>query len=108
MVRIGIAGIGFMGVTHYKAAQQIEGARVEAIFTRDARKLQGDWTGVKGNFGDARGVQDLTGVRKHEALEKILAHPETDLLDLCRPTYLHEDVTVAPLRAGKHVLAPTP
>ena len=53
MVRVGIAGIGFMGVTHYKALQQVEGAKVSAIFTRNPQKLAGDWRGVKGNFGGA-------------------------------------------------------
>src|SRR5262249_8864045 len=60
MVRVGIAGIGFMGVTHFKAYQQVEGAQVAAIFTRDPKKLAGDWTNVRGNFGGAGGTQDLT------------------------------------------------
>lgn len=108
MVRIGIAGIGFMGVTHYKAAQQITGGRVEAIFTRDPGKLQGDWTNVRGNFGGAGGVQDLSGVRKHDELEKIINDPEIDLLDICLPSYMHREVTLAALKAGKHVLVEKP
>ena len=40
MVRIGIAGIGFMGVTHFKAAQQIEGGRVVSAVDR---KIDLDW-----------------------------------------------------------------
>ena len=56
MVRVGIAGIGFMGVTHFKAYQQVQGAQVAAIFTRDEQKLAGDWTNVRGNFGGAGGV----------------------------------------------------
>src|SRR5262249_49107437 len=84
--------------------------RVNAIFTRDPRKLQGDWTAVKGNFGDAGGVQDLTGVRKYDQLDQLLRDPEIDLLDICLPTYLHNEVTIAALKAGKHVMVekPTP
>jgi hypothetical protein len=43
VVRVGIAGIGFMGTTHYKALKQMEGARVSAICTRDPKKQTGDW-----------------------------------------------------------------
>jgi predicted dehydrogenase len=108
MVRIGIAGIGFMGVTHYKAVQQVEGAQVAAIFTRNPKKLAGDWQNVRGNFGDAGGVQDLTGVRKHSQLEAILDDPEIDLLDICLPSHMHKEVALAALARGKHVLVEKP
>ena len=51
MIGIGILGIGFMGVTHYKAIEKVKGAKVAAICTRDATKLKGDWRQVQGNFG---------------------------------------------------------
>src|ERR1043165_8438086 len=103
MVRVGIAGIGFMGVTHFKAYQQVEGAQVAAIFTRDQKKLEGDWTGVRGNFGGAGGMQDLTGIRRFDDLDVLLDDPEIDLLDLCLPSYLHREITLKALDAGKHV-----
>lgn len=108
MVRIGIAGIGFMGVTHYKAARNLEGGQVTALFTRDAKKLAGDWTNVRGNFGDAGGVQDLSGVRRHDSLDSLLNDPEVDLLDICLPTYLHKEVALRALAKGKHVLVEKP
>ncbi|HIM56261.1 MAG TPA: gfo/Idh/MocA family oxidoreductase, partial [Candidatus Latescibacteria bacterium] len=43
MIGIGIVGIGFMGVTHFRAIDNVRGARVTAICTRDRRKLKGDW-----------------------------------------------------------------
>jgi len=111
MVRVGIAGIGFMGVTHFKAYQQLEGpesAQVAAVFTRDEKKLAGDWSNVRGNFGGAGGVQDLTDVRKYRDLEALLADPEIDLLDLCLPSYLHREVAIRAMEAGKHVLVEKP
>jgi len=109
MVRVGIAGIGFMGVTHFKAYQQVEGgAQVAALFTRDRQKLEGDWTNVRGNFGGAGGQQDLTGIRKYDDLDAMLADPEIDLLDLCLPSHLHRDITLRALAAGKHVLVEKP
>ncbi|HEU4752213.1 MAG TPA: Gfo/Idh/MocA family oxidoreductase, partial [Armatimonadota bacterium] len=108
MVRVGIAGVGFMGVTHFKAYPQVEGAEVAAIFTRDPKKLAGDWTNVRGNFGGAGGTQDLTGIRKYSDLDQLLRDPEIDLIDLCLPSYLHRDVAVRALEAGKHVLVEKP
>jgi predicted dehydrogenase len=41
MLRIGLAGIGFMGWIHYLAYKKTKGARLAAICTRDERKLAG-------------------------------------------------------------------
>jgi predicted dehydrogenase len=46
MTRVGIVGIGFMGMIHYLAYQQVKGARVAAIATRDKKKLAGDWRSI--------------------------------------------------------------
>ncbi len=108
MVRVGIAGVGFMGVTHFKAYQSVDEAEVTAIFTRDAEKLAGNWTNVRGNFGGAGGVQDLTGIKKYSDLDEMLADPEIDLIDLCLPSYLHKDLAIRALEAGKHVLVEKP
>ncbi len=108
MVRVGIAGIGFMGVTHYKAYAGVPEARVAAVFTRDPAKLAGDWSNVRGNFGDAGGVQDLTGITKHSVLDDILQDPEIDLFDLCLPSYMHREVAIRAMEAGKHVLVEKP
>ncbi len=45
MVRIGLAGVGFMGMIHYLAAKRLAGTAVTAIHTRDPKKLAGDWRG---------------------------------------------------------------
>ena len=54
MVRIGIIGIGFMGMIHYYGAKKVSDAEVVAICTRDQKKLDGDWTSIQGNFGTPR------------------------------------------------------
>lgn len=108
MIRIGIAGIGFMGVTHYKAAKQVKGARVTALFTRDPSKLAGDWRRVKGNFGDSGGVQDLSRLKRYDQLSPLITDPDIDLIDICLPTYLHCEVALKALKAGKHVLVEKP
>ena len=108
MIRIGIAGIGFMGMIHYLAARRVGGVRVAAVQSRDPLKRAGDWRSIRGNFGPAGAVEDLTGVRVHERYEELLADPEVDLVDLTVPTPQHEAMAIAALRAGKHVLVEKP
>ena len=44
MIRIGLAGIGFMGMIHYLAIERLSNAKVTAIAARDPKKRSGDWT----------------------------------------------------------------
>lgn len=108
MVRIGIIGIGFMGKTHYEAAKKLEGGAVTAICTRDPKKLAGDWTSIKGNFGESGGIEDLSHLKRYSKIEDILADPEIDLVDICLPTALHKETTLRAFEAGKHVLLEKP
>src|SRR5216684_4450376 len=104
MIRIGIVGIGFMGMIHYLAARKLKGAQVTAICSRDAKKLAGDWRSIRGNFGPPGQIMDLGSVKKYDRLEKLLADPEIDLVDICNPTHLHPETAIQALKAGKHVL----
>src|SRR5258708_32758389 len=102
MMRIGIIGIGLMGMTHFEAARKLKGARVAAIATRNPKKLAGDWTSIQGNFGPRGGRVDLSKVKKFADYEALLADPDIDLVDICLPIDQHEKVVLASLAAGKH------
>jgi predicted dehydrogenase len=104
MIRIGIVGIGFMGMIHYLAARKLKGAKVRAICSRDPTKLAGDWRSIRGNFGPPGTKMDLSRIKKYPTLDELLADPEIDLIDVCNPTHLHPATAQAALRAGKHVL----
>lgn len=108
MVSIGIAGMGFMGVTHFRAIEKLRGAKVVAICTRDQKKLHGDWRKVQGNFGGSGGVQDVSKLARYADLEDLLADPRVDLVDLCLPTFMHVEWSVKTLAAGKHLLLEKP
>src|SRR3984957_5860305 len=108
MVRIGIVGIGFMGMIHYLAAAKLSGGQVAAVCSRDPKKLAGDWTGIQGNFGPKGGPVDLSGVAKYSDLSELLADPAIDLVDLCVPNDEHARLTIRALEAGKHVLVEKP
>lgn len=104
MVRIGIVGIGFMGMIHYLAARRLKGAKVAAICSRDPKKLAGDWRGIQGNFGPPGTKMDLSHIKKYDRLEAMLDDTDIDLVDICNPNHLHPATAIAALRAGKHVL----
>jgi predicted dehydrogenase len=93
-----------MGMIHYLAGQRLRGAQVAAVCSRDPKKLAGDWRGIRGNFGPPGTIMDLSGVKKYQNLDDLLADPEIDLVDVCNPTDQHPATAIAALRAGKHVL----
>jgi predicted dehydrogenase len=108
MIRIGLTGIGFMGMTHYRAYQKIRGARVVAICEADPTRRNGDWRSIKGNFGQSGTVMDLTDVARYATIEEMLEDSPIDLVDICLPTPLHCDAASAALQAGKNVLCEKP
>lgn len=104
MIRIGIVGVGFMGMIHYLAAKRVPGVKVTAIATRDPRKRAGDWTMIQGNFGPRGGHEDLTGVATFETAAELIACKDVDLVDICLPNDQHPESALAALAGGKHVL----
>lgn len=108
MIRVGIVGIGFMGMIHHLAYKQVRGISLAAICSRDEKKLAGDWRGIQGNFGPPGEQIDMRGIRGYRELDKLLADDSIDLVDICLPPYLHADATVAALQAGKHVFCEKP
>lgn len=104
MVRIGIVGLGFMGMIHYLAGRKLTRASVTALCSRDRKKLAGDWTSIRGNFGPAGTQMDLSDCKRYEQFDQLLADPDVDLVDVCTPTHQHAPMAIAALEAGKHVL----
>jgi predicted dehydrogenase len=108
MINVGIAGIGFMGMTHYNAYQKIKGAKVRALCEQDSKRLSGDWRAIKGNFGPTGTLMDLSGISKYEKVDDLLADPKIDMVDICLPPGAHANVAIAALRSGKHVFCEKP
>jgi predicted dehydrogenase len=108
MIRVGIAGIGFMGMIHYLAYQKIRGVRVAALCEQDKTRLAGDWRTIKGNFGPQGQMMDLSGIARYADLQEMLADPNLDMIDVCLPPSWHAEVAIAALKAGKHVFCEKP
>ena len=109
MLKVGITGIGFMGMIHYLAYQRMEEVKVAALcesFFKE--RLAGDWTKIKGNFGPQGTMMDLTGIATYEKLDEMLKNPELDVIDICLPPNQHAPAAIAALNAGKHVFCEKP
>ncbi|MDB6023651.1 MAG: afr 7 [Pedosphaera sp.] len=108
-VNIGVAGIGFMGATHIKSYLKIPGARLAAICDATRLPKDGDLSGISGNIGDGKPLKlDMNEVKAYSNFDDLLADPYIDLVDLCVPTPQHHQLSIAALRAGKHVICEKP
>lgn len=108
MIQVGIVGLGFMGMIHYLTYRKIPGVRVAAICEVNEKRLTGDWTDIKGNFGPPGEMMDLSEVATYTSLDDMLAMGELDLIDVTLPPAMHADAAVAAFRAGKHVFCEKP
>lgn len=108
MIKVGIAGIGFMGMIHYHAYQKVRGVKVTAMCETDRKRLAGDWRSIKGNFGPRGQKMDLSGIDRYAELDHLMADPNLDLIDICLPPSFHANVAMSALKAGKHVFCEKP
>lgn len=108
MVKIGIAGLGFMGATHLAGYLKLAGVAIAAVCAGNGRALSGDLRGSGGNLGLAGGVHDFSRIHRCTEWRELVADDALDAVDICLPTDLHAEVAVAALESGKHVLCEKP
>jgi predicted dehydrogenase len=108
MLRVGIVGIGFMGWIHTLAYRKIKGVKIVAYCEQNQKRLAGDWRDIKGNFGPPGEQMDMSPYACYTDLDKMLADPKIDMVDICLPPGAHADATIAALKAGKHVFCEKP
>jgi len=95
-------------MVHLKAIRNIPHAALAAVVSEDPVKLSGDLSAIAGNLGGPGEKMDFSNVAQYSRIEDCLNDKNVDAVDLCLPTHLHESVTTAALRAGKHVLVEKP
>src|SRR6266480_4297539 len=107
-VNVAVVGLGFMGVTHLRAYLQNSSARIAAVCDSVRLPVNGVLAGVAGNVKKSDDIHLGPQVKVFRKLEEVLADPEIELVDLCTPTPLHPEQSIAALKAGKHVLCEKP
>lgn len=90
-LRVGIVGTGAMGQTHARAWQKTP-AKISGFVSRSPETSL-----VLAHQFETQVYSSL-----HEML------PYVDVLDICVPTHLHHEVTLAAARAGVHVICEKP
>lgn len=109
MIKIGIVGLGFMGLTHWRAYQKLEGAKVVAIADLQEARARGDVSTIWGNLGARAGGQlPVEGVTSTTDYRKLIEMSDVDVIDICVPTPSHVQIAVDALNAGKHVVCEKP
>ncbi len=94
-LRFGVIGYGAWGSHHARAIAETAGAVLTGIATPSPESQE-----------QAR--KDFPGVKVAADYRDLLSHPDLDAVSIVTPTHLHEEITVAALTAGKHVLLEKP
>lgn len=94
MIRVGLVGIGAMGNVHYKAYKNVSDAKVVAV--ADVRTEM-----AKEKIGD-------DDVKLYTSMEEMMASEELDMIDICLPSYMHQEASIKALEKGYHVLCEKP
>lgn len=107
-MRVGLIGLGFMGLTHLKGYVRLPGVTVAAVSALDRKALEGDLSSVGGNLGTGGETFDFSQARKYLDPFECARDTGIDAVDICLPTALHAPVALEALRNGKHVLVEKP
>lgn len=97
MVKIGIIGAGRIGKVHTKSiSTKVNGAKVIAISDPYLNDEAKEW-------GTQYGVEKFS-----KDYMDILHDPEVDAIVICSPTTTHAEISLAAIKAGKHILCEKP
>src|SRR5687768_14888404 len=93
-LRSAIAGTGFIGAVHAHAVRVAGGTVAGVLASTPARSRE-----AAERIGAERGYQDAA---------ELLADDSVDLVHVCTPNHLHEELAAAALAAGRHVICEKP
>ncbi len=93
-MRVGVIGCGAISGNHFHALQKTENAVLAAVCDIDPDKL--------------KKAMEEQGVKGFQSWDELLCQEDIDAVHVCVPHFLHAEITVAALKAGKHVLCEKP
>lgn len=107
-VNVAVVGLGFMGTVHLNAYNRIPSSRIVALCGASRIPVNGVLKGLEGNITAPKALHFGPDVKVYRHFEELLTDPRVQLVDLCTPTALHAEQSIAALQAGKHVLCEKP
>lgn len=93
--KIGIVGAKFAGSFHADMWRKMHNAEVFAVADLDDK--------ARKSFVNTYDVK-----RDYETYRELIADPDVDIIDICLPNFLHAEVAVAAMEAGKNVVCEKP
>jgi len=108
MLKVAVAGMGFMGKTHIGIYQKLKNVNLVAVcdFSEDRLNITSLESG--GNIQTSSDKIDLDYVKKYTDFGRMLEEGGFDFVDICLPTFLHVDTTLKAIDAGYHVFLEKP
>ena len=97
-----------MGAAHVSAITANARAELAAVVTTNAKAQTGDLSETGGNLDLGSRKFDFSEVSVYNNWKQLVDDPNIEAVTICLPTDLHAEVTLAALRAGKHVLCEKP
>ena len=94
MVNVAVIGAGFMGRTHVTAYKAMPNAKVTAVC--DLNEKQG------------KDLAEFAGCDWYNDGESMLNTADIDVVDICLPTFLHEQYVLLAAGHKKHVICEKP
>ncbi|PSR52949.1 dehydrogenase [Adhaeribacter arboris] len=94
-IKVGVAGLGFIGPAHIEALRRQPDIEVIAIndFSEEYARTKADSLGIEKSYGN---------------FDAMLADPDIAVVHICTPNFLHYPMAKAALLAGKHVVCEKP
>jgi len=93
-LRVAIAGAGFVGGLHARAAR-LAGARLVGVSASTPQRAE-------------QAARELDAERAFDTSEALAQADDVDVVHVCTPNHLHEPLAAAALAAGKHVICEKP
>jgi predicted dehydrogenase len=94
MIKVALFGAGFVAANHVAAYDKLPNAKLVAV--------------VDAAPDRAEKLASAHGARSYTSAAELFAKEEFDLVDICLPTFLHEEHAVMAAKRGKHVLCEKP
>ncbi len=91
---VGVIGCGMISGNHFHALEKLENVSLRAVCDVDEEKLQ--------KAAEAQGADGYVHWRE------LICRDDIDAVHICVPHYLHAEMSIFALRAGKHVLCEKP